>query len=79
MDENVLQDEYIGCHPCVNTSSLKMRTEDVINTFLPAVGHDYKTVHLVGNDWEQVNVTLGIAVYDSERKTQKNVMNCVKE
>lgn len=50
MDEDVLQDEYIGCHPCVNTSSLKMRTEDVINTFLPAVGHDYKTVHLVGED-----------------------------
>jgi Ala-tRNA(Pro) deacylase len=50
IDEDVLQDEYIGCHPCVNTSSLKMRTEDVINTFLPAVGHDYKTVHLVGEE-----------------------------
>ena len=50
IDEDVLKDEYIGCHPCINTSSLKLRTEEVINRFLPAVGHDYKTVHLVGED-----------------------------
>ncbi|SDB13960.1 Ala-tRNA(Pro) deacylase [Pseudobutyrivibrio sp. YE44] len=50
IDEDVLKDEYLGCHPCVNTSSLKMRTEDVIKKFLPAVEHDYKTVHLVGED-----------------------------
>ena len=50
IDEDVLKDEYIGCHPCVNTSSLKMRTDDVIRKFLPAVGHDYRTVHLVGED-----------------------------
>ena len=48
IDEDVLRDEYIGCHPCVNTASLKMRTDDVINKFLPAVEHDYMTVHLVG-------------------------------
>ncbi|MCR5756068.1 MAG: prolyl-tRNA synthetase associated domain-containing protein [Acetatifactor sp.] len=50
IDEDVLKEEYIGCHPCVNTSSLKLHTEDVIEKFLPAVGHDYKTVHLVGED-----------------------------
>ncbi|MCR4599080.1 MAG: prolyl-tRNA synthetase associated domain-containing protein [Acetatifactor sp.] len=50
IDEDVLKDEYLGCHPCVNTSSLKLRTDDVIQKFLPAVGHDYKTVHLVGED-----------------------------
>ncbi|MCR5116469.1 MAG: prolyl-tRNA synthetase associated domain-containing protein [Lachnospiraceae bacterium] len=50
IDEDVLKDEFVGCHPCVNTSSLKLRTEDVINKFLPAVGHDYKTVRLVGED-----------------------------
>ena len=50
IDEDVLKDDYIGCHPCVNTSSLKLRTEDVIKKFLPAVGHDYRTVHLVGED-----------------------------
>ncbi len=50
IDEDVLRDECIGCHPCVNTSSLKLRTEDVISRFLPAVNHGYRTVHLVGED-----------------------------
>lgn len=48
VDEDVLKDEYIGCHPCVNTSSLKIKTEDVFDTFLKAVGHDYTTVKLTG-------------------------------
>ena len=51
IDEDVLKDEYIGCHPCVCTSSLKLRTEDVINVFLPAVGHEYRVVHLVGEEF----------------------------
>lgn len=48
IDEDVLRDEYIGCHPCVNTASLKMRTDDVMKKFLPAIEHEYMTVHLVG-------------------------------
>ena len=50
IDEDVLKDEFIGCHPCVCTSSLKMRTEDLIGIFLPATGHIYETVHLEGED-----------------------------
>ncbi len=50
IDEDVLKGEFLGCHPCVNTSSLKLKTEDVIKKFLPAVEHDYVTVHLVGED-----------------------------
>ena len=50
IDEDVLEGEYIGCHPCVCTSSLKIKTKDIIDTFLPAVGHEYETVHLVGED-----------------------------
>jgi len=50
IDEDVLKEEYFGCHPCMNTSSLKMKTADVIEKFIPATGHDYKTVHLVGED-----------------------------
>ena len=50
IDEDVLAEEELGCHPCVCTSSLKMKTADVIQRFLPATGHDYKTVHLVGED-----------------------------
>ena len=50
IDEDVLSGEELGCHPCVNTSSLKMKTADVTGKFLPATGHDYKVVHLVGED-----------------------------
>ena len=50
IDEDVLKDEYLGCHPCVNTSSLKLKIKDVIEKFLPATGHDHKVVHLVGED-----------------------------
>lgn len=49
IDEDVLKDEYLGCHPCVCTSSLKMKTSDVIEKFLPATGHTYQTV-LLGED-----------------------------
>lgn len=50
IDEDVLKGEYLGCHPCVCTSSLKIKTADIIDKFLPATGHDYTTVHLVGED-----------------------------
>ena len=50
IDEDVLEGEYIGCHPCVCTSSLKMKTEDIVKKFLPAVGHEAEIVHLVGED-----------------------------
>jgi Uncharacterized conserved protein len=39
IDKEVLRDEYIGCHPCVNTSSLKIYTADLLNKFLPYIGH----------------------------------------
>jgi Ala-tRNA(Pro) deacylase len=46
IDEDVLKGEFIGCHPCINTSSLRLRTEDMVNILLPAVGHSYQTVVL---------------------------------
>lgn len=48
VDEVVLKDEYIGCHPCVNTSSLKIKTKDITDVFLKAVHHDMTTVKLLG-------------------------------
>ena len=50
IDEEVLQGEYIGCHPCVCTSSLKIRTKDIIDVFLKSTGHSYITVHLKGEE-----------------------------
>ena len=48
VDEDVLAEEYLGVHPCVNTSSLKLRGQDVWEKFLPAVHHEMKVVHLTG-------------------------------
>lgn len=48
IDRELLQDEYVGCHPCVNTSSLKLRMKDILEKFLPYVGHAYTAVELAG-------------------------------
>lgn len=39
IDRPVVESETMGCHPCVNTSSLKLKTKDVMEKFLPAVHH----------------------------------------
>ena len=46
IDEDVLKDEYFGCHPCINTSSLKIRMEDLTEKIIPAIGHEPTTVRL---------------------------------
>ncbi len=40
IDEDVLCSEYVGCHPCVNTSSLRIKTEDLLKKLIPAMGHE---------------------------------------
>ena len=46
IDEDVLKGAYIGCHPCINTSSLRLRTEDLMETIIPAMGHPPRMVNL---------------------------------
>ena len=46
VDEDVLAAEYFGCHPCINTSSLRLKTADVFGKFLEAVHHEYTVVKL---------------------------------
>ena len=46
IDEDLLKEEYLGCHPCINTSSLRMRTADLIEKVLPAMEHDFVKVKL---------------------------------
>lgn len=48
IDSELLKDEFVGCHPCVNTSSLKLRMQDILDKFLPYVEHEYTAVELVG-------------------------------
>ena len=46
IDADVLKGEFFGCHPCINTTSLRMRTADLMEKILPAVGHAAKIVTL---------------------------------
>ena len=38
IDRDLLKDEYLGCHPCVNTSVVKIRTQDILDILLPHFG-----------------------------------------
>ena len=46
IDEELLQGEYIGCHPCINTASLRLRTKDLLEVIIPAMGHPPRFVQL---------------------------------
>lgn len=46
IDRDLMSLDYFGCHPCVNTSTVKMRLSDLLGKFLPATGHDYTVVEL---------------------------------
>ena len=46
IDEDVLNGEYIGCHPCINTSSIRFKVKDLVEKVIPAMGHDFVKVKL---------------------------------
>ena len=54
VDEDVLKGEYVGCHPCINTSSLRIKTSDMFGKLLNALGHDMTTVTLIPEEKENV-------------------------
>ena len=49
MDEDILKGEFFGCHPCINTSSLRLSTKDLMEKIIPAMGHEPRIVTL---PWE---------------------------
>lgn len=48
IDEDVWKEEFFGCHPCVNTSSIRFKTADLAEKIIPALKATPITVHLVG-------------------------------
>ena len=46
IDKDVLTGDYIGVHPCVNTASLKIKTSDLVEKNIPAMGHEPTYVEL---------------------------------
>lgn len=49
VDRDILNGEFVGCHPCTNTSSLKIRTADMFGPLLRAMEHSATVVDL---PWE---------------------------
>ena len=48
VDEDVLKGEWVGCHPCINTSSLRIKTKDMFGPVIKAMHHDMTVVKLTG-------------------------------
>ena len=46
MEREVYEAEYLACHPCICTSSLKLKTADLLHKFLPHTGHEVTVVDL---------------------------------
>ena len=46
IDRDLLSQESIGMHPCINTSSLRVKTADLLEKLLPAMEHEATLVDL---------------------------------
>ena len=46
IDRDVLEAEFVCCHPCINTSSLRIATSDLTEIIIPALGHEPTLVTL---------------------------------
>ncbi|MBQ2758572.1 MAG: prolyl-tRNA synthetase associated domain-containing protein, partial [Clostridia bacterium] len=46
IDKDLLTQEYIGCHPCINTSTLKIKLSDIQEKLLPHLGYEATIVDL---------------------------------
>lgn len=48
VDEDVLKGEFVGCHPCINTTSLKLYSKDIFGPLLKSMNHEMIMVKLTG-------------------------------
>lgn len=48
VDRDLLDEAYFGCHPCINTSTIRLSTSDVFDRLTHALHHDYTLVTLKG-------------------------------
>lgn len=46
IDRETYESEWFSCHPCLCTSTLRLRTADVLNVLLPRLGHEPTVVEL---------------------------------
>ena len=48
VDRDLLEEATFGCHPCINTSTIRMQTGDVFDKLTTALHHPYTIVTLKG-------------------------------
>ncbi len=46
LDREIYESEFVRCHPCINTSTLKIKTKDILEKYLPAINHEPVVVDL---------------------------------
>ena len=51
VDKDIYDSDYIRCHPCINTSTLKIKTSDIFEKYLPRVRH--KPIVIDIKSWEE--------------------------
>jgi len=52
IDSDLMKEEFFGCHPCINSSTLKFSTADLMEKIIPAMGHEPSMVELPWNTEE---------------------------
>ena len=50
VDKDLLEQAFFGCHPCINTSCLRLSTKDVFGPLLEALDHEMTVVELTGEE-----------------------------
>lgn len=46
IDDDIALEEYIGFHPCINTTSLRVKTSDLVEKIIPRLGNTVINVSL---------------------------------
>ena len=46
IDTDILKADFLGCHPCINTSTLRLKTQDLLDILIPSMGHSPRMVDL---------------------------------
>lgn len=46
IDRDVIAEENFGAHPCINTSTLRITTRDLLEKVIPATGHEVNLVEV---------------------------------
>lgn len=53
IDEDVIAGETVRFHPCINTSSIRVRTDDFLNSIIPGLKHEPKYITIPSEDDNQ--------------------------